>query len=431
MKKRYVFMMCVIAVVLLSICVLVACDPGDQKDKTEADYEWIEIATADELVGMKSDACYKLTADLNLNGAQWQPHSVIGFDGGGHTIKNATIIGNGAFLNSCNWLKNCTFDNFKTVCGGDLDKMATACLSAKNSVENITVKNCTANIKGSSNGYFAFVVLNRNSVCKVKNCRVKDCVVETVNTVSVGGISYESNDTENCVVERMTVKNSADVAGIAVFGSCENCIVKDCEFESTGKDERGNYVAGVIASGGNSSYMKGCTSQGNIITFTSSRECIAGGLGGTFIGDITDCVSRGNTIRVKTDAKSYIGGFVGSHSGKVRNGFAFENYLRSYNEKDITAGFIAKYTGTANSDTFCGVYMNVSISKNGFSFSPKNQGITYCYSTYEQIKEESDNVEYLPQEDWFNADTIKQTFHLPEEKWLLKDGALPELKYNF
>lgn len=431
MKKRFVFAICVMLIVLLCTSVFVACNDDDSRDKTESDYTWTEISTVDELVGMSSQGCYKLTTDIDFNGAQWKPHSVIGFDGGGHTIKNVTLVGNGAFLNSCNWLKNCTFDGFKTVCGGNLGDMAVACLTAKNSVENITVKNCTANIKGAGSGYFAFVLLNYNAVCKVKNCRVMDCVVDTINTVTVGGISYKSYDVENCVVERMHVKNAADIAGIAVVGSCENCTVKDCEFESAGKSEYGNYVAGVIANGGYSSYMKYCTSQGNSITFKSSKDCIMGGLGGTFIGDITDCVSKDNTIKVDANAKSYVGGFVGSMSGKVRNGFAFENEVRSLNTKDTVAGFIARYTGTANSVTFSGEYKNfVLYQENGYLFSPTNQGITYCYSSNEYILEQGGNVEYLPEEDWLNADTIKQTFHLSEEKWLLNDDELPELKYN-
>ena len=268
----------------------VAADAGDApSDAGEAAApEVIEIATAEELAAVKQNLSgnYVLTADIDLNGAAWEPLGVFvpgsdengeptelpdlnsaftgTFDGNGHTISNFTITqGEGAYT------------------AGLFGCLANATLT------NLTVKDVSAE---------GFLM-------------VSDVAGYSFMS-SISGVKLENGSIH-------VIPNELSEEGMfgGIVGAGMGSVITDCEAEVNITIEEGKTAnVGIVGGGWQNTSAANCTGHGSI---KAGSDCYGfGGISGCGFGAeyFTGCAAEDVTITVG-DNCSYIGGITGYCGG--------------------------------------------------------------------------------------------------------------------
>jgi len=286
--------------------------------------EVIEIATAEELatVSQNLSGHYVLTADIDLNGAEWSPLGIFvpgsdengqptelpdteyaftgSFDGNGHTISNFTISQGEAYtagLFGC--LANASLSNLtvKDVhAEGFLMVSDVVGYAFMSTVSDVKLENGTVHVipnEMSEEGMFGGIVgASMGSV--ITNCEARaDIVIEEGKTANVGivGGGWQNTSVANCIGH----------GSIQVGSNCYG-------------------IGGVSGCGFGSEYFMGCVAEDVTITVGDGCSYIGGITGycggyepaelGVPVTQVTGCRTKNVTITTGEDAE-YVGDFVG------------------------------------------------------------------------------------------------------------------------
>ena len=288
------------------------------------------IATADDLWAMAKAvntkgtdnpycaASYKLTADIDLGGKEWQPLGVddygyTGFngllEGDGHTVSNFTVTytqkgndhaKNHAFIGYLNkgTVRNLTISNASvTVKSEKSVDVAGVVASARNAV----VENCrtTATVTVTSDLEAAGIVCNLGGDSVLTGCVNAAVVKGGMGNMSVGSaagiVHYADSPVTSCINQGTVVSEQEDAAGIACMA---NAGIADCVNNGDVHGENG--AAGIVCSfsdGALNSSMNDdtvsltrCRNTGAIVSATRD----AGGIAESVrTGCVVDCVNEG------------------------------------------------------------------------------------------------------------------------------------------
>lgn len=204
---------------------------------------------------LRSTNYIRLTADIDLAGANWIPIGLESsfashFDGGGHTIRNLNI--NMTEI-STEYTGGYRCGLFAQIFGG----------SSKTSIRNLTVEDATINVATSDNSINIGVIAGEISTesggeCFIDNCHVKNAKVTVNNTGQevdawVGGIAadvYAINYASpiilsRCTVEGLTTTVTGKVNAGGILGCMTNGGVQIFASSVTGTFN-GNYTGGLV-----------------------------------------------------------------------------------------------------------------------------------------------------------------------------------------
>ncbi len=136
------------------------------------------------------------------------------------------------------------------------------------------------------------------------------------NWTSAGGIvAYAWGGTiRNCHVN-MTVSGEGNVGGICAVldsGTIEGCTSRGT-VECLGTDQAGVVIGGIVGSSSDSSTVRGCINEANII---GKAVCSAAGIVSMNYGAVENCTNLGS---IGGDKSAYTGGIVASNYGTVKN----------------------------------------------------------------------------------------------------------------
>ena len=326
-----------------------------------------EISTATQLKAINNNlsACYKLTANIDLNGEDFTPlgNAESGtfsgiFDGNGFTISNLNVFsGKFAGLFGCN----------------------------EGTIKNVKL----SGIYVYGTRYIGGVVGQNTTLGSVFNCSVSSGDIEAddgINEIYAGGIiGYNEGFVEG------TFSNNANLKI---------------------NNESSSAVAGGIIGKNNSVYSVNITDSTNTgnISASGSKNTYCGGLVGinTSAVEITNSTNTGNVSYSYTTSYSYSGGFVGyndngaititnsTNTGNVSYSYSYSRRSRSY-----SGGFVGYNDNGAITITNGTNTGNVSSSSSSASYSGgfvgSNEGtltITDCTNTGNISSSSSDSVSY-------------------------------------
>ncbi len=293
--------------------------------RKDAAPEVIEIATAEELAAVKQNLSghYVLTADIDLNGAAWEPLGVFvpgsdengeptelpdldsaftgTFDGNGHTISNFTITqGEGAYtagLFGC--LANATVTSLtvKDVSAeGFLMVSDVAGYSFMSSISGVKLENGSIHVipnELSEEGMFGGIVgAGMGSV--ITDCEAEvNITIEEGKTANVGiiGGGWQNTSAANCTGHG-SIKAGSDCYG---FGG-----VSGCGFGA-------EYITGCVAEDVSITVGDNCSHIGGITGYCGGYEPAELGVPVT---KVTDCRTKNVTITTGDGAEN-TGDFVG------------------------------------------------------------------------------------------------------------------------
>ena len=352
-----------------------------------------EISTASQLKAINNNlsACYKLTANINLNGEDFTPlgNAEVGafsgeFDGNGFTISNLNVFsGKFAGLFGCNkgTIKNVQLSGIYVYgtryIGGVVGQN-----TASGSVFNCSVSSgdieaddgISAIYAGGIIGYnegFAEGTFSNNANLKISNSN---------NDAIAGGIIGQNNSAYSLTITNS--KNTGDVSssasslvsysasdtlsysggfvgnndsGTLTITDCTNTGNVSSEAEYSYSDTL-LYSGGFVGLSSGTLTITGCTNTGNVSSSTSTSSfSYSGGFVGLSSGTltITDCTNTGN-VSVRSHYYSCSGGFVGVNSGSLAiTGCTNTGNVSSYSSPSYSSksssnsgGFVGHNSGT-------------------------------------------------------------------------------------
>ncbi|PKL01617.1 MAG: hypothetical protein CVV56_01125 [Tenericutes bacterium HGW-Tenericutes-1] len=332
MKKYLMFL----SVLLLGV-VLIGCDFSNTTTTLTSDIvttepsDWILISTEAELRAMDVTKSYQLTADIDLNGAEWNP---IGtptnpfkgwFDGDNHTISNYVITDkndnyNGLFGVVTGNILNLNIDDFSINYSTDFMTYAGGLVAhMTGNITNVNV-NGTITISNISSNTYAGLLVGFHSAYITPTM--------TVSEFKASSIIHSSSTGTLDVIS----KNFTYVGGLV--GKTYNVHIEDASSISTISGVSHNYrvfAGGLIGhnfSGILMSYDSVVDSTEITIESSYANTDItlpndgtwqtAGGLiGYNQYGVVTDSFAK-SKIHLASDDQAYIGGLIGDDwNGKV------------------------------------------------------------------------------------------------------------------
>ena len=408
--------------VLLCACVLLAAIVACVSCDGEGSYQ--TVSTKQELLAMRENKSYRLTADVDLGGALWKPLKLKSFDGGGHTISNCLITETVeaeydnciAFFSRIQHLKNVTFDNI-TVHGNNLRSAAVAVADIDTlaygnaaTIENVTVKNSEIVTSSASDygPYVGFVVgLNVDTDrCEIRNCRAENSTINCTaasGKACVGGIvGYNVSRVEfpvsSCTVSDCTLQFTAtksnveiNLGGIGgqVEGPLTKCFATGNKIHAirNADSEYAMRVGGVVGHcydefRDRGVYMTRCASVNNELICYTYRNYSLGGVVGRCDGETVNCLSDANALGGSISGygnSANIGGLCGVAYGAIRTsvaqGCTIYGPFYSNSPNVHTAGFVGLSEGTISS---CAVLNNDVVDVNCDVFTAFG-AITNCW----------------------------------------------------
>ena len=293
MKKRLgALLLCLLLVFSLSSGALAA--EGDNV---------IELSTAEDLLqlGLRPDASFVLTRDIDMGGLDWEPVAFTGkLDGNGHVLYNLKV-------NRTGGVRADTVDGNNKVYDSVFAGLFSTLINAR--VENLTLRGVDIQIRSGEHCFVGGITgYIKNS--EIANCSILDARISLVAT---------------CQPEPVNPRTScnAGAGGIAGFGSgairnctAETVLVFDDQFAANLKVEE--FMGGVLSCG--DATITGCS-----VTVDGYDACRGyahnGGLVGMFylydkseaLGTITGCSVDGSItfFEDNTDRRAYCQPFVG------------------------------------------------------------------------------------------------------------------------
>ena len=284
--------------------------------------EYIPIDTAEELINISLEKQYILTADINLEGIEWNP---IGnyqtpfnglLEGNGHKILNLKITSPHLYAGL-----------FGYNCG---------------TIQNITLENVFIEASSLEKNYFiyagALVGCNDGTI---SNCSSSGSITSQANLTLIGGlVGYNCEGIiNNC------------------FSSAE--INAQSFFTDIGESTSGGLV------GTNCSTISNCFATGNISS--SGADCCSGGLVGSNQGNLSKCYASGNVLAYShiSNNHSFLSATAGGLIGRDSESIVTECYA----------------TGTVKTDVFSSKPSSNSTAKSGGLIgSTYNTTINSCYA---------------------------------------------------
>lgn len=341
MMKRVTAFLCVICL-LLSLTACGSSGSFSGGSGTEADPYL--ISSAKDLREMASlindkkttadyyDACYKLTADIDLGGKKWEPLGVddygyMGFagtlDGNGHTVSNFKIsykdsatgshVMNHAFIGYLNdgTVRNLTVSNAAISAESDKN-LAVAAVVA--SARDAVVENChvTDSVTVTSDLDAAGVVCKIAGNSVLKDCSNAGSVTAGTGKLQVGNaggvVHYADVPVINCSNSGTVISKQDGAAGVAYKA---NAGMSGCE--NTGSVTADDYAAGIVcwfsdgalnhAENDDTVTLENCTNRGNVVSLNDT----AGGIATAWsTGHIKGCSNFGDVT-----APKHVGGMFG------------------------------------------------------------------------------------------------------------------------
>ena len=395
-----------------------------------------EISTATQLKAINNNlsACYKLTANIDLNGEDFTPlgNAESGtfsgiFDGNGFTISNLNVFsGKFAGLFGCNegTIKNVKLSGIYVYgtryIGGVVGQNTTL-----GSVFNCSVSSGDIEADDGINEIYAGGIIGYNEGFVEgtfsNNANLK--ISNSNNDAIAGGIIGQNNSAYSLTINNskntgnVSSSSSSSVSSSGGFvGKNDNgaITITDCINSgnvSSSSSYSSNYSSSYSRSGGFVGFNFGsltiteCTnvgtvSQSSYVSFASSSNSCSGGFVGFNAGSliITNCTNKGtvssysNTDANQAESYSYSGGFVGGNEGTltITDCTNTGNVSSSDSDSDsalLCGGFVGRnYDGTitiSNSTNTGNVSLSDPYSYSG-GFVGSNEGtltITDCTNT--------------------------------------------------
>ena len=355
-----------------------------------------EISTATQLKAINNNlsACYKLTANIDLNGEDFTPlgNAESGtfsgiFDGNGFTISNLNVFsGKFAGLFGCN----------------------------EGTIKNVKL----SGIYVYGTRYIGGVVGQNTTLGSVFNCSVSSGDIEAddgINEIYAGGIiGYNEGFVEGTFSNNANLKinneSSSAVAGGIIGKNNSVYSVNITDSTNTGNisasGSKNTYCGGLVGINTSAVEITNSTNTGNVsYSYTTSYSYSGGFVGYNDNGaiTITNSTNTGNVSSSYTDPYSYFGGFVGYNSGylTITDCTNSGNVLSSYDYYSYSGGFVGYNDNGAITITNGTNTGNVSSSSSSASYSGgfvgSNEGtltITDCTNTGNISSSSSDSVSY-------------------------------------
>ena len=327
-----------------------------------------EISTATQLKAINNNlsACYKLTANIDLNGEDFTPlgNAESGtfsgiFDGNGFTISNLNVFsGKFAGLFGCN----------------------------EGTIKNVKL----SGIYVYGTRYIGGVVGQNTTLGSVFNCSVSSGDIEAddgINEIYAGGIiGYNEGFVEGTFSNNANLKinneSSSAVAGGIIGKNNSVYSVNITDSTNTGNisasGSKNTYCGGLVGINTSAVEITNSTNTGNVSSSYTTSYSYSGG----FVGyndngaiTITNSTNTGNVSSSYTDSYSYFGGFVGYNSGylTITDCTNSGNVLSSYDYYSYSGGFVGYNDNGAititNSTNTGNVSYSYSYSRRSRSYS--------------------------------------------------------------
>ena len=333
-----------------------------------------EISTATQLKAINNNlsACYKLTANIDLNGEDFTPlgNAESGtfsgiFDGNGFTISNLNVFsGKFAGLFGCN----------------------------EGTIKNVKL----SGIYVYGTRYIGGVVGQNTTLGSVFNCSVSSGDIEAddgINEIYAGGIiGYNEGFVEGTFSNNANLKinneSSSAVAGGIIGKNNSVYSVNITDSTNTGNisasGSKNTYCGGLVGINTSAVEITNSTNTGNVSYSYTTSYSYSGGFVGYNSGylTITDCTNSGNVLS-SYDYYSYSGGFVGYNANgaiTITNGTNTGNVsASSSSSSSYFGGFVGSNEGTLTI-TDCTNTGNVSASSSSsssYSYSGGFVGVDY------------------------------------------------------
>ena len=327
-----------------------------------------EISTATQLKAINNNlsACYKLTANIDLNGEDFTPlgNAESGtfsgiFDGNGFTISNLNVFsGKFAGLFGCN----------------------------EGTIKNVKL----SGIYVYGTRYIGGVVGQNTTLGSVFNCSVSSGDIEAddgINEIYAGGIiGYNEGFVEGTFSNNANLKinneSSSAVAGGIIGKNNSVYSVNITDSTNTGNisasGSKNTYCGGLVGINTSAVEITNSTNTGNVsYSYTTSYSYSGGFVGYNDNGaiTITNSTNTGNVSSSYTDPYSYFGGFVGYNSGylTITDCTNSGNVLSSYDYYSYSGGFVGYNDNGAititNSTNTGNVSYSYSYSRRSRSYS--------------------------------------------------------------
>ena len=335
-----------------------------------------EISTATQLKAINNNlsACYKLTANIDLNGEDFTPlgNAESGtfsgiFDGNGFTISNLNVFsGKFAGLFGCN----------------------------EGTIKNVKL----SGIYVYGTRYIGGVVGQNTTLGSVFNCSVSSGDIEAddgINEIYAGGIiGYNEGFVEGTFSNNANLKinneSSSAVAGGIIGKNNSVYSVNITDSTNTGNisasGSKNTYCGGLVGINTSAVEITNSTNTGNVSSSYTTSYSYSGG----FVGyndngaiTITNSTNTGNVSSSYTDSYSYFGGFVGYNSGylTITDCTNSGNVLSSYDYYSYSGGFVGYNDNGAititNSTNTGNVSYSYSYSRRSRSYSGGFVGVDY------------------------------------------------------
>ena len=337
-----------------------------------------EISTATQLKAINNNlsACYKLTANIDLNGEDFTPlgNAESGtfsgiFDGNGFTISNLNVFsGKFAGLFGCN----------------------------EGTIKNVKL----SGIYVYGTRYIGGVVGQNTTLGSVFNCSVSSGDIEAddgINEIYAGGIiGYNEGFVEGTFSNNANLKinneSSSAVAGGIIGKNNSVYSVNITDSTNTGNisvsGSKNTYCGGLVGINTSAVEITNSTNTGNVsYSYTTSYSYSGGFVGYNDNGaiTITNSTNTGNVSSSYTDSYSYFGGFVGYNSGylTITDCTNSGNVLSSYDYPSFSGGFVGYNSGdlTITNSTNTGNVSSPGSGSGGFVGYNDNGAITITNGT--------------------------------------------------
>lgn len=410
-------------------------------------YIYHKISSVEELYAMKSNRCYQLTCDIDLQEREWYPLEVKGFNGNGYTIKNSytnetTDDDSSGFFTKVKWLDNTVFENIQmniTFTAGDNFGLIVG--EAEEETDGIIVRNSSAVINISGDSVYIGGIVG-NGVVNNSTFEESSLTCISDDDLDIGGIvgyiyHKEDNLFNNKVIKStITAKSDGRIncGGIvgrmdAYDGTVENCLVKDSIFDAQSSDSSTSRMGGIVGFCDECSEVNNCASSNNNIKLTSSYGYNIGGIVGKADGRVTNCLSDFNELQGvthSTDSKQFacIGGLCGSSNTTVAKSVSQNNRIvgtdSTKSKSMFAAGFIASVGGSVV-DCLC---YNIGV-QGGYSdvFSDQNKDLLFnCFIT--ERGQITPNINNLPILSYKNWQEVIEKLSLDKDLWTCDSGFL-------
>lgn len=369
-----------------------------------------QIKTVKQLLLMREDLVskemryFKLIADLDLNGVEWQPlnnvdpyDKFLSFDGGGHTLYNLTVADNVAYPSFAGVLygtiKDLTFTN-ATITGGDnkagvvAGYMGTSQNFTANRIENVVVKNATLTSNKHVGPVVGQVATGDNTIT---GTHVQDVTV-TGAEYTGGFAGYIQQATVTGSSSNATVSGTKHVGGFV--GKTETPVFTDCWYEggtitisATGNNQSGGFVGYAAKVDNLGATFTGCYVKGATLNMSVGQR-IGGFVGQADLGTtFFKCYVEDVTIEAGQNAGGFVGVDYANTSELVPDGGIHQCHVEGGSITAFAAncGGFAGYPEKAiiqNSYSSMDVVGGDFAAVGGFIGICKNSvNVQYCYSS--------------------------------------------------